>query len=171
LEEGITDIAPDARYAPCKLDRNAGDEPARPADIAAASREEKASTQTLLCMIPAGDRACDCCFASASQAAQPENVLLALPVCPFIYLVQEINTGVSEARCVMLRGVRVERRVVGVRKAGDKVLYGHTMLVKRPTLLQLESSARPLTALNLPLQPCEGSIHSLAIVRQHADTE
>ena len=95
-------MTPNAGHAPRKLDRNAGNEPARPADIAAASREEKASTQTLLCMIPAGDRACDCCFASASQAAQPENVLLALSICPFVHSVQEVNTGVFEARCVVL---------------------------------------------------------------------
>jgi hypothetical protein len=44
LKEGIADMAPNAGYAPRKLDRNAGNEHARPADIAAASREEKAST-------------------------------------------------------------------------------------------------------------------------------
>jgi hypothetical protein len=139
LEESITNIVPDARHAPCKLDRNASNKHACLANITAASREEKASTQTLLCIIPAGDQACDCCFASASQAAQPENVLLTLPVCPFIYSFQEINTGVSKARCVVLRGIQVKRRVLGVQKAGNKVLYSHTMSVKRPALLQPKS--------------------------------
>jgi hypothetical protein len=37
-------MVPNAGHAPRKLDGNAGDEPARPADIAAASRKEKAST-------------------------------------------------------------------------------------------------------------------------------
>jgi hypothetical protein len=164
-------MTPNAGHAPRKLYRIAGDEFTCPADIAAASRKEKAGTKTLLCLIPAGNRACDCCFASASHAAQPENVLLAFPVCPFVYSVQEINTSVSEARCVVLRGVRIERRVLGVRKAGDEVLCSHTMSAKRPTILQPETLAGPPTALNLPLQPREGSIHSLAIVWQHADTE
>jgi hypothetical protein len=48
-------MTPDARHATRKLDRNAGDKPARASDITAAPREEKAGTQTLLCMIPAGD--------------------------------------------------------------------------------------------------------------------
>lgn len=52
-----------------------------------------------------GDRACECCFASASQAAQLENVLLAITVCPFVYVVQEINTGVGKARGIVLEGV------------------------------------------------------------------
>jgi hypothetical protein len=105
LHEGITDMTPDIEHAPRKLDRNAGDESACPADITAASREEKAGTQLLLCMIPAGDRACDCCFASASQAAQPKNVLLTLPICPFVYPFQEINAGVGEAGGLVLRGI------------------------------------------------------------------
>jgi hypothetical protein len=117
----------------------------------------------LLYIIPVSDRACNCCFASASQAAQPENVLLTLPVCPLVYLVQEINTGVVEACSLMLRGDRIERRVLGVRKASDKVVCSLTMSAKRPAILQPESGAKSLTALNLLLQPREGSILSLAI--------
>jgi hypothetical protein len=132
-------MTPDAGHALRKLDRDAGDESVRPADITAASREEKAGTQMLPCIIPARNRACDCCFASASQAAQPEDVLLALPVCPFVYAVQEIDASVGEAGGLMLRGVRVEWRVLRVRKTGDKVLCGLAISAKRPALLQLES--------------------------------
>jgi hypothetical protein len=98
-------MTPDAGHATRKLDCNASDKSACPTDIAAASGEEKAGTQMLLCMIAAGDRACNCCFASASQAAQPENILLVLSVCPLVYTVQEINAGIGEAGSLMLRGV------------------------------------------------------------------
>ncbi|KAH5138126.1 hypothetical protein HBH69_226050 [Parastagonospora nodorum] len=56
LWEGITDMTLNAGHAQCRLDRNAGDDlAARPTSPPSASREGKASTQTLLCMIPAGD--------------------------------------------------------------------------------------------------------------------
>jgi hypothetical protein len=122
-----------------KLERNASDESARPADITAASREEKAGTQMLPCIIPARNRACNCCFASASQAAQPKNVLLTLPICPFVYSIQEINAGVGEARGIVLRGDRVVTCAFCVRQAGDKIFCSLTASVKRLTLLQSEN--------------------------------
>jgi hypothetical protein len=137
LKKGITNMTSESRYVPCKLDRNASDEPARAANITAASGEEEAGTQALLCMTPVSYRACNRCFASTSQPAQPEDVLLALAIGPFVYPVQEIDASFGEARRLVLRGVRVERRVLGVWKAGDKVLCSLTMSAERPILLRL----------------------------------
>lgn len=99
-------------------------------------------------------------------------MLFAVPISPHIYHVQQIDASVGEAGVLMLRRVRVERRIGGVRKASDKVLYDLTISAKRPISLQPEMSrAEPLTTLNFLLQPREGSVHSLAIVWHHADTE
>jgi hypothetical protein len=73
----------------------------------------------------------------------------------------------------MLGCARVERRSGGVRKASDKVLCDFIVSAKGFTLLHPQdlTRTRSPTALDLLLQPHESSVHPLAIVRHHADTE
>jgi hypothetical protein len=111
----IANALPQGWHIARKLHCKARYEPACVAYVAAAAREEEAGRQTLLVVITARDRPCDGRLARACQPAQPEDAPLVLSVCPAVYLAQEVDARVGEAGRLVLLGVRVERRIFGVR--------------------------------------------------------
>jgi len=102
------------RHIVRKLHRDARGELACVADVAAAAREEEAGRQMLL-VVPSRDGPRDGRLARARQAAQPEDASLVLSISPAVYLIEEVDTRVSEAGRLVPLCVRVERRVFGVR--------------------------------------------------------
>jgi hypothetical protein len=63
----------------------------------------------------ARDRPRDGRLARARQPAQPEDVPLVLPICPAVYLAEEVDARIGEAGRFVLLRKRVEGRLFGVR--------------------------------------------------------
>lgn len=98
-----------------ELHRDACDELACVADVAAAAREEEAGRQALLVVVAARDGPRDRRLACARQAAQPEDAPLIWPVRPAMYLVEEVNACAIEAGRLVLLCTRVEGRINSMR--------------------------------------------------------
>jgi hypothetical protein len=85
------------------------------ANVAAASREEEASCQTLLIEVPTCDCLRDCRLACARKAAEPEDASPIRSLRPIVYLVQKAFACVAEAGAFVLFCVRIEGRVSSLR--------------------------------------------------------
>jgi len=122
LFNGIVDTLPQCWHAVRKLHRDARNELACMADVAAVAREEEAGCETLPVVVPARDRPRDCRLTRPCQAAQPEDASLVLSLSPVVYLVEEANARVGEADRLVLLGVRVKGCVFGVRETTEGIL-------------------------------------------------
>jgi hypothetical protein len=122
LQYSVANLALQAWYAACKLDRNARDELARVADVSARPREEEARCESALRMVLRRYRLRYRRLASTGQTAQPEHARRVVAIGPDVYLAQEVDAGVGQAGRVVLSLVRVEGRVPGGWKRVERVV-------------------------------------------------
>jgi hypothetical protein len=122
LCDSVADVLSRCWYVVRKLHRDACDEFACMANVAAASREEEASCQTLLIEVPTCDCLRDCRLACACKAAEPEDASLIRSIRPTVYLVQKAFARVAEAGAFVLFCVRIKGRVSSLRQPCKYVL-------------------------------------------------
>ena len=85
-------------------------------DISPASGEEETRSKTYFVIVFAGDRAGDGGLSSAGHAVQPEDAPLVMPISPCHYLLEDVDSGVREAKRVVLLVGRVEGCLSSIRK-------------------------------------------------------
>jgi hypothetical protein len=85
-------------------------------DISSAPGEEETRSQTVSVIVFAGDSAGDRGLSGASHAVQPEDTPFVMSISPCHYLLKDVDSGLGEAKRVMLLVIGIEGCLSSIRK-------------------------------------------------------